>query len=538
MVTMATLGEKLITDEKQMIMDWVDKNQSKLSDWNQKIWNYGETAWREYKSSKWYIEQLQKEGFTVEEGSGGMPTAFCATWQNGDGPVIAGYAEYDAVPGNCQAADTVERLRNGLSKYAGGHTDPHSALGIGSFGGFLAAKAVMEKFDIKGKLKFFGEPAEKVRGSKPIHAAKGYYDDLDAAISFHPFYMLPLCNTTRWNTHCAVAYSVMYTFTCDEPETWLSSGDDSPIPASHASVRAPGATDAVVQMYTLSKMSREHMLPHNLGWSVNETILNAGQATADNIPGQMAQIYYFIRVPDIKMAEDVVKVLDQNAESAAKSAHCNWKKEWITKSRAGLENHTMATVTYENLEIAGPPKFERDAIKVAQEIQENLGLEPMEKPYLDEVENLIPPEEAERRLRETIPDIQRHFTSDDYTEYCWHAPTVRLYIGRPALKSPKPGYAYPAWVMNALGGIRECIDPMIESASKTIGMTIIDLLTKPEVLKQAQDEFNERTGGGMKGNEWQEPLCDYEPPIHYRWPEYVTTARGKDQWIIPAEGDK
>lgn len=535
---MTTKEKQSIMEEKQTVMDWVEENKAYLSDWNQTIWDYGETAWREYKSAKWYVEQLRKEGFTVEEGSAGMPTAFCATWENGDGPVIGGYAEYDAVPGNCQAADTIERPRDGLSKYAGGHTDPHSALGIGSFGGFLAAKAVMEKYNIKGKLKFFGEPAEKVRGSKPIHAAKGYYNDLDAAISFHPFYMLPLCNTTRWNTHCAVAYSVMYTFTCEEPETWLSLGDDSPIPASHAAVRAPGATDAVVNMYSLSKMFKEHMLPHNLGWSVNETILNTGQATADNLPGQMSQIYYFIRVPEIKMAEDVVKVLDQNAESVAKAAHCSWKREWVTKSRAGLENHTMAMATYKNLEIAGAPKFDGEAIKIAQEIQKNLGFEPMDKPYLDEIENLIPPEEAEKKLRETIPAIQRHFTSDDYTEYCWHAPTVRLYIGRPALKSPKPGYAYPAWVMNAMGGIRECIDPMIVSASKTIGMTIIDLLTKPELLKQAQDEFKERTGGGIGGDTWQEPLCDYEPPIHYRWPEYVTTERGKDHWVIPAEGDK
>src|SRR5699024_6870414 len=241
---------------------------------------------------------------------GGMPTAFCATWKNGDGPTIGGYAEYDAVPGNCQAADTVERARDGLSKYAGGHTDPHSALGIGSLGGFLAAKAVMEKHSIKGTLKFLGEPAEKLRGSKPIHAAKGYYDNLDAAISFHPFYMLPLSNTVNWDTHCAVAYSVMYTFTCESPETWQVSDKASPIPASHSDARAPGATDAVVTMYTLSKMYREHMLSNNMGWSMNETILNTGQATADNIPSKEGQIYYFIRVPTIEMAEKVVEVLD------------------------------------------------------------------------------------------------------------------------------------------------------------------------------------------------------------------------------------
>lgn len=521
-------------DKKQSILDWVDDNSKNLSDWNQIIWNYGETAWREYQSAQWYVNTLKQKGFRVEEGSGGMPTAFCAIWSNGKGPVIGGYAEYDAVPGNCQAADIRERPRDGLSKYAGGHTDPHSALGIGSLGGFLAAKEVMEKYNIRGTLKFFGEPAEKVRGSKPIHAAQGYYNDLDAAISFHPFYMLPLCNTTRWDTHCAVAYSVMYTFTSDSPETWYPSNDNSPIPASHATARAPGATDAVVNMYTLSKMYKEHMLSNNFGWSMNETILNTGQATADNIPGQMAQIYYFIRVPTIEMAEKVISILDQNAESAAKSAHCNWNREWITKSRAGLANHTMADLTYKNLELVGAPKFEGKAIETAREIQKNLGLEPMEKPFITEIETLIAPKEAEKQMRTTLPAWQEHFTSDDYTEYCWHAPTVRLYLGRPALKSPKPGFAYPAWVMNALGGIRECIDPMIFCASKTLGLTILELLTEEGVLKKAKQEFYERTGGGTMGEKWVAPLCDYEPPIHYRWPEYITTERGTNEWVIPA----
>lgn len=83
--------------EKQMIAEWVDSNEQQLSDWNQLIWHYGETAWREYRSAKWYVDLLRSEGFTVEEGSGGMPTAFCATWSNGDGPVIGGYTEFPAI---------------------------------------------------------------------------------------------------------------------------------------------------------------------------------------------------------------------------------------------------------------------------------------------------------------------------------------------------------------------------------------------------------------------------------------------------------
>jgi aminobenzoyl-glutamate utilization protein B len=182
----------MTTPAKQSAFDWVAGHASALSDWNQTIWHYGETAWREYKSAAWYVDLLRQEGFEVEEASGGMPTAFAATYRRGEGPVVAGYAEYDGLPGNCQKAATYQAPRDGLSRHAGGHTDPHSALGMGSLGGLLAAKAAMEQHDIPGTLKFFGECAEKVRGSKPIHAARGYYDGLDAMISFHPCYMLPL----------------------------------------------------------------------------------------------------------------------------------------------------------------------------------------------------------------------------------------------------------------------------------------------------------------------------------------------------------
>lgn len=521
---------------KNAATGWVDANLARLSDWHQRIFDYGETAWREYRSAAWYVNQLRDEGFDVEEGSGGMPTAFCATWTNGEGPTIGGYAEYDAVPGNCQAAATSEQPRAGLSRHAGGHTDPHSALGISALGGFLAAKAVMQEHGIQGTLKFFGEPAEKVRGSKPIHAARGYYDNLDAAISFHPFYMLPLCNTTRWNTHCAAAYAMIYTFECRSPESWMShSGESqSPIAASHASARAPGANDALMQMYLASKALKENMVASGCGWSMNECLLSAGQATADNLPAQIAQIQYIMRIPTVEMAESVTRVLDQNAAAAAQITQCEWRRDWVSKSRPGLPNHALAQLAYKNLQHVGAPNFSSPAsIDVAQAIQKNLGLAPMDKPFLPETEVLVEPREAERQLRTQIPDWQENFTSDDYTEFCWHAPTVRLYIARPTLRSPGSGYHYPSWVMNALGGIAATIDPMIECASKTIACTVVDLLTRPEVLQQAKDEFVERTGGGIGGEQWIAPLCDYEPPIDFRWPEYVTAGNGERRWWIP-----
>ena len=405
---------------------------------------------------------------------------------------------------------------------------------MSAFGGLLATKAVMEKHNIKGTLRFTGEPAEKVRGSKPIHAAKGYYDDLDGMISFHPCYMLPLCNTTRWDTHCGAAYSLIYRFICDQPQTWLKGKNTSPIPQAHSDVRAPGANDALFAMYNHSKSLRDSMLPHSGHWSISEAILTAGQATADNLPARLAEIQYIIRAPTIEMLNQVVAVLDNNAKASSDLSHCRYEKHWVSKSRPGLANHIMADLAYQSLQLAGPPIWNQGAVKVAGELQANLGLEPMDDPFIAQCSELISPQKAEQIIRKNLPPSQINHTSDDYTDMCWHVPTARVYIARPMLKA-SAGFSYPDWAMNALGGIPATIDPMLNSAAKTVALSLLRLLEDKESRDAAMQEFNQRTGGGVGGDHWIKPLCDYRPPVNFRWPEYITTHRGRDWWI-PAQG--
>src|SRR5699024_7996139 len=127
----------------------------------------------------------------------------------------------------------------------------------------------------------------------------------------------PLCNTVVWETHCGAAYAMIYRFICDTPQTWQQGGEGSPIPQSHAATRAPGANDALAMMYTTSRLIRDSILPHSGSWSISEAILNAGQATADNLPARRADIQYLIRVADLASAELVREALDRNAQAAA-----------------------------------------------------------------------------------------------------------------------------------------------------------------------------------------------------------------------------
>lgn len=505
----------------------IDRRAGDLSDWCATIFDFAEPAWREYRSSDWYVARLRAEGFEVEQGSGGMPTAFCAEWKNGDGPMVGMYAEYDAVPANNQAARPEQAPRDGISPLAAGHTDPHSALGIGALGGLLATKAAMETHGIKGGLRFTGEPAEKVRGSKPIHAAQGYYDGLDAMLSFHPFYMLPLCNTVRWDTQCGAAYSMIFRFRCAAPETW-GARDGAPIPQSHSDIRAPGANDALMLMYQNARSLRDAMLPHRGGWSVSEAILATGQATADNLPALQADIQYMIRVPDLDMAEQITAQLTRVAEQAAALAGCTVERHWVCKSRPGITNHVMANVVWDALQKVGPPVWDEPALETARQVQRACGRAGDADPLIPECTALIPPQEAEAILRRDLPPSQANSTSDDYTDMTWHCPTARFYIARPALR----GGPYPPWAMNALGGIPATIDPTVMTAAKTLSCAALRILTDAGIRQQAWDEFNMRTGGGIGGSDHIPPLCDYAPPIQFAWPEYVETPRGRD-WHLP-----
>ncbi|MFQ6053307.1 MAG: amidohydrolase [Candidatus Bathyarchaeia archaeon] len=520
-------------EEKRSVFDWIDDNRRRISEFHQEIWHYAEPAFREYRSAKAYVELLRSEGFKVEEGSGQMPTAFCAVWGEGK-PVIGGFAEYDAVPGCSQAAVPYRKPRDDdLHPWAAGHTDPHSALGVGPLFGFLAAKRAMEEYGLKGTLRFLGEPAEKVCGSKPIHAAKGYYDDLDASLPFHPSGI----NAVRRDIQGGSYYNSLFTFETRHPERWFRPRDPPFRIAGHAGGRIPAALDAVCLMYTATKYVEDAMLPYTVYWTLNEYIMVGGQCTSDNLPPRIAQIQYAHRAPLLEMQEQIERVLDNTAKGVAQITGTRVTKRVISRTRCGLTNVTLSEILYRNLQLAGPPEFTEEAVDFARQIQENLGLEPMEDPLTKECREIAPIEAPDNSVRRLFPPWVETQGSDDYVEYQWTAPSTRLYTATAVLRPPDPNYVYPPWVRYAMNGYPACIDPCISTAAKTIGATIVELITHPEELEKARAEFVERTGGGVGGSKWVAPLLpkDFYPPIDLPWPEYVSTVRGFE-WSLTKPG--
>ena len=276
-------------------------------------------------------------------------------------------------------------------------------------------------------------------------------------------------------------------------------------------------------MYSQARMLRDSMASHVGGWSISESILSTGQATADNLPAGLAELQYMMRMPTVELAEQVTARLDALADHVAGQTGCRVEKHWVCKSRPGLANHTMATLVWEQIQQVGAPVWDDEAKALMRKVQENCGVTPDADPILSACEALISPQDAEAILRESLPPNQRNSTSDDYTDMTWHTPTARFYIARPALK----GGPYPAWAMNALGGMAQTIDPMVQVAAKVLACSALRLLEDDTARQAAMDEFTTRKAEGNIP-----PMCDYPAPHQFKWPEYVQTERGHD-WHIP-----
>jgi aminobenzoyl-glutamate utilization protein B len=508
---------------------YVDALLPALSDFHLKIFDLAEPAWREYRSAAAYVELLRDEGFEVEEGSGDMPTAFHATFGSGR-PEIGLYAEYDASPGYSQQAVTQRMPREGMHRYAPGFTDAHSALGVGALGAAIAVKRHLHATGTPGTVHLFGEPAEKVCGSKAVHAAKGYYDCLDAAISYHPLYE----NVALGEVMNCAYWAVVFTFECTDAEPWVSRAVDDAGFGAHNEVRSPGAVDALGMMLTATKYTQENMFPRTGLWSLNQVVLGAGNATADNLPARMTQIQYSWRSSRIDIQEQILEVLERTAKHAAGLTNCEVRMRWVTRTRPGLPNLVLSDLVHDQLGEVGPVPFSEDALAFGRALEAELGHQPSKDPFLEGIRRIVTPQEEDARVRATLPPWQDCTGADDFTEYSWQTPTVRFHTAKPLLRVT--GGDMNHWANNAMNGLPAAIDPCWSYASKVIARCAVRLISDPGLLAEAHAEFDDRRA--QADPRLLAPLlpADFVPPIELPWPEYVETHRGRE-WTLPTTTD-
>ena len=442
---------------KQAAIDWIDENRERLSDFDLEIWGYAEPAWREYKSAKAYVDLLRAEGFEVEEGSGGMPTAFVAHLEQRRRAGDRLLRRIRRGPGQlARQRCPYAAPREGLHPCAAGHTDPHSMLGVGALGGILATKAAMAGIGIAGHAQVLRRAGREGLRLEARPCRQGLLRRASTPfLSYHPLERQHhhLGNAVRLLLERGLHLRVRQPGDLGRLGSSPDTSDDSAA-SSHIVARVPGAIDALCLMYTTTKYTKEAMFPHTGTWTLNEFVLAAGDATSDNLPPRFTQIQYSWRSPSLDVQQRIADILTNNARAAAAATGCEAYVQWVTKTRVGLANNAMADLTYRNMELVGAPSYDDEALEFCREIQRNLGLDPMEQPIPEVYTRLTPPEEYEAETRTLLPAWQKNFTSDDYVDYTWHAPTVRIYTGRPTLaprlclaSNAPPGPTTP-WVVS------------------------------------------------------------------------------------------
>jgi amidohydrolase len=153
------------TDYKNQIVTEIDQQSEKLWEISTTLFNEPEIALKEYKACKLLTETLKAYGFTIETGIGGLETAFRATFGENSNTTIAILAEYDALVGL-------------------GHACGHNLIAAAAIGAGIALAALKPR--INGNIQVIGTPAEEGDGGKIILANAGVFNNVDAAMMFHP----------------------------------------------------------------------------------------------------------------------------------------------------------------------------------------------------------------------------------------------------------------------------------------------------------------------------------------------------------------
>ena len=429
------------------------------------IWDYAELGYKEKKSSALLQQTLKDNGFTVEAGVAGMPTAFVATYGSGS-PVIGILAEYDALPGLSQDNSSTKTT---MANKPNGHGCGHHLFGTGSVAAGIALKKLLESGKIKGTIKVFGCPAEEGGSGKVYLVREGLFNNVDVVLHWHP-----------WDTNLVINTSVL----ANKSAKFRFYGV-----ASHASVspeKGRSALDGVEAMNNMVNMMREH-IPQET--RIHYVITNGGKAP--NVVPEFAEVYYYVRHPDKSMAISIFDRVVKAAEGAALGTETKMDYEIIGGTHDLLINKSLATNMQANFEKVGGVNYTAEETNYAKKIQTSFS-------------GKFPPLENAAIVKPL--HIDKDQGSTDVGDVSYVVPTVGLYAA-----TWVPGTSAHSWQAVACGGTDIGIKGMIV-ASKTMAFTAIDLFTNPALIKKAKEEFTQ----SKSDYQYKALLGDRKPALNYR----------------------
>jgi aminobenzoyl-glutamate utilization protein B len=462
-------GVILAQTSKPDLLKRVDATKSVYDDIALKIWDYAEVGYQEVKSSALLQEQLKKEGFNVQAGVAGIPTAFVASYGSGS-PVIGVLAEFDALPGVSQEAVPEKKERPGSKA---GHACGHHLFGAGSVQAAVAAKDWMKATGQKGTIRVYGTPAEEGGSGKVYMVRAGLFKDVDVAVHWHPADRNSISMASSLaNKSGKFRFRGMASHAAGSPE------------------RGRSALDGVEAMNHMVNLMREHV-PETT--RIHYVITRGGEAP--NVVPAFAEVYYYVRSPN----RDVVAEVWERVEKAATGAALGTgtKVDWEITGGVYelLPNEALGRVMHENFAAVGgvtyTPEERAFALKIGQSV--------FGKPPSPETAAMVAP---------FNPNPPREAGgSTDVGDVSWTVPTVGLRAATYA-----PGTPSHSWQAVACGGTSMGLKGM-NVAAKVMAGTIMDIMTKPDVIAQAKTEFTRRRGGDFK---YTALLGDRPPALNYR----------------------
>lgn len=453
------------------------------------IWGYAELSYEEVRSSSALIAALKKEGFSIEEGIAGIPTAFTATFSRGSGkPVVGLLAEYDALSGLSQKAACP--VQEPIQEGGDGHGCGHNLLGAGSYAAAVALKDYLEKENKDGTVIFFGCPAEEGAGSKQFIARAGYFDNVDFAYTWHP----ATINEVGSRGDVAIMGA---NFTFDGV-------------AAHAGGEphlGRSALDACELMNIGCNYLREHMIDTA---RIHYAYSDPG-GTAPNVVQSHAVIKYEVRAPKVSQVQELFTRVVDVAKGAALMTGTKMQYEITMAFSDYVPNRTLGALVDQCMRELGAPDWTEEDFAVASKFLRTYPRSTMVG-IREKLGSFFEPEELDAALAKPLDQVIHPFNpketgyhsgSTDVGDVGYATPTVSFNVATACLGNVGHSWQNTAFACSDIG-----FKGMLRAA-EILTLAAVRTMEQPELIAKARAELKQKNGGS-----YQCPLPEYvTPPI-------------------------
>ena len=436
-------AEQMIRDRAKLAQEIVDH-----------LFSFGELGMQEFETQRYLTGLLEEEGFDIELGVAGMPSAWTATWSNGSGePVIALGSDIDGIPQSNQKPGVA--YRDPILSMAPGHGEGHNSGQAVNIVAAIVVKELMEREGVNGTLLIWPGVAEEQVASKAYFVREGVFEDVDVNLFTHVGNNFGV----SWGQGGGNAlWSVQFRFT---GESAHSAG--SPW-------RGRSALDAIMLMAQGWEFKREHLRPAARSHYI---IVDGGDQP--NVVPQTATIWFYFRERDYELTKEQYDAAVLMAEGAALMT--GTEVDTIMTVGAAWGRHfskPVAEVTYSNIQAVGLPDWSEDDVRFAEAFQREMGVD---------VTGLA---DSIRALRGPV-DLSQSLGggSDDIGDVSWNMPTVTL--SYPSNMSGGPGHNWA----NGIAMATPIAHKGAVAGARVQARTLLDLFLDGETVEAAWTYFND-----------------------------------------------